>query len=108
MANGFASFGLRNGANTALKEVKFHNNEENIMSIVMMGLADRKNARKALKLSGNLQNAITFILESGEAGLNEVEVSDEEEKPEKQIEGKTDELVKTISVEDLNERIKGM
>jgi len=52
------------------------------MAIVMMGIAERKNARKALKLSGNLQGAITFILESGETGLNEIEVSDEEDKKE--------------------------
>lgn len=52
VASGFSCYGLKEEA--APKEVKFHNNEENIMAIVMMGLAERKNARKALKLTGNL------------------------------------------------------
>lgn len=60
-----------------------------------MGLADRKSARKALKLSGNLQNAITFILESGEQGLNEIEVSDDEKiKPEEEIKVEENNIMK--------------
>ena len=42
---------------------------------------ERKLAKKALKLTGDVNNAVTFLLESGEAGLNEV--SDSEEADEK-------------------------
>ena len=41
---------------------------------------ERKLAKKALKLTGDVGNAVTFLLESGEAGLNEVSDSEEEEK----------------------------
>jgi len=40
---------------------------------------DRKSAKKALKLTGDVSNAVTFLLESGEAGLDQVSVSEEED-----------------------------
>jgi hypothetical protein len=45
---------------------------------------DRVLAKKALKLTGDVGNAVTFLLESGEAGLTQV--SDSEEEPEKKDE----------------------
>ena len=41
---------------------------------------DRTSAKKALKLTGDVSNAVTFLLESGEAGLAEVSDSEEEDK----------------------------
>ena len=39
---------------------------------------DRQSAKKALKLTGDVSNAVTFLLESGEMGLDQVAISDEE------------------------------
>ena len=39
---------------------------------------DRKSAKKALKLTGDVNNAVTFLLESGELGLDQVSMSEEE------------------------------
>lgn len=40
---------------------------------------ERKLAKKALKLTGDVGNAVTFLLESGEAGLAAVPDSEDEE-----------------------------
>jgi len=40
---------------------------------------ERKLAKKALKLAGDVGNAVTFLLESGEAGLAAVPDSEDEE-----------------------------
>lgn len=50
------------------------------MQITSMGF-DRKRARKALKLTGDVSNAVTFLLEGDEGGLNEVSDSEEDGGP---------------------------
>ena len=47
---------------------KVHQNEGFIEQITNMGFS-RADARRALKLTGDVSNAVTFLLESGEAGL---------------------------------------
>lgn len=41
---------------------------------------DRTLAKKALKLTGDVSNAVTFLLESGEAALGAISDSEDEEK----------------------------
>lgn len=67
------------GRGEPAKPKKVHRDESLIEQITCMGF-DRKLAKKALKLTGDVGNAVTFLLESGEAGLNEVSDSEEEEK----------------------------
>ena len=57
---------------------KLHHDESLIEQITCMGF-DRKSAKKALKLTGDVSNAVTFLLESGEVGLEQVSVSEEED-----------------------------
>jgi len=58
------------------KPKKLHHDESLLAQITAMGF-DRKLAKKALKLTGDVSNAVTFLLETGEAGL--VGLSDSEE-----------------------------
>lgn len=58
---------------------KVHQNEGFIEQITSMGFS-RADARRALKLTGDVSNAVTFLLESGEAGLDQVSDSEEEGK----------------------------
>ena len=70
------------------KPKKLHRDESLIEQITCMGF-DRKSAKKALKLTGDVSNAVTFLLESGEAGLEQVSVSEEED-PAKAEQAKKD------------------
>ena len=64
------------GRGEPAKPKKIHHDETLISKITNMGF-DRKLAKKALKLTGDVNNAVTFLLESGEAGLNDVSDSEE-------------------------------
>jgi hypothetical protein len=68
-----------NSGRDAGRPKKLHHNEELLGQITCMGF-DRTSAKKALKLTGDVSNAVTFLLESGEAGLAEVSDSEEEER----------------------------
>lgn len=68
-----------NSGRDGARPKKLHHNEELLGQITCMGF-DRTSAKKALKLTGDVSNAVTFLLESGEAGLAEVSDSEEEER----------------------------
>ena len=61
----------------AAKPKKLHHDESLIAQITAMGF-DRKLAKKALKLTGDVSNAVTFLLETGEAGLAGLSDSEED------------------------------
>jgi hypothetical protein len=70
--------GPDSGRAAAGRPPKLHHDEGLIEQITSMGF-DRISAKKALKLTGDVSNAVTFLLESGEAGLDQVSVSEEED-----------------------------
>ena len=70
--------GAQEPGQSMTKPKKFHHNEELIATVCSMGF-ERTAAKKALKLTGDLANAVTFLLESGDAGLDQVSMSEEED-----------------------------
>ena len=61
-----------------VKSDKIWHDEAMISQITALGFS-RKDAKKALKLSGDVNAAVTLILESGATVLEQVSVSDEED-----------------------------
>ena len=78
------------GGPEAGKRKKIYHDESLIMQITSMGF-DRTLAKKALKLTGDVSNAVTFLLESGEAALAAVSDSEDEEKKKEEEEKKKEE-----------------
>jgi len=68
------------GRGEAAKPKKVHHDESLISQITGMGF-ERKLAKKALKLTGDVSSAVTFLLEDNGAAL--IDVSDSEEVDDK-------------------------
>ena len=74
---GDRSRAMPGGGAEPAKPKKLHHDEALLGQITGMGF-DRKLAKKALKLTGDVSSAVTFLLETGEAGLAGLSDSEED------------------------------
>jgi len=76
---------------------KIHNDQAMINQVTQMGFT-RDQARRALKITGDVNTAITFILEN-EGGLNEIAISDEEDQAKEEEKRKKEEEERQKEIE---------